>query len=135
MDIICQYDSNNTHIEVKIIVILAVNQILCPQTLPDYLSCLSGKHSQVLLYWDNCHTRNIVNVIFTIHVNFHHISINIPFKCTILGQCSNHQRNTLEKHLREGENKIKGRKKSSHEARIYKIGFCGKLHSITIHLT
>ena len=126
MDIICQYDSNNTHIEVKIIVILAVNQILCPQTLPDCLSCLSGKHSQVLLYWDNCHTRKIVNVIFTIYVNVHHFSINIPFKCNILGQCSNHQRNTLEKHLREGENKIKGRKKSSHEARNYKIGFLWK---------
>ena len=36
------------------------------------------------------------------------------------------EKNTLEKHLREGENKIKGRKKSSDEARNYKIGFLWK---------
>ena len=131
MDIICQYTSNNTHFEVKIIVILAVNQILCPQILPDWLSCLSWKHSQVLLCWVNCHTRKIVNIMFPIYLNVHHFSIDIPLKCTsfviILGQCSNHQRNNLEKNLREGENEIKGRKQSSDEARNYKIGFLWKI--------
>ena len=65
--------------------------------------CLSWKHSQVLLCWVNCHTRKIVNIMFPIYLNVHHFSIDIPLKCTsfviILGQCSNHQRNNLEKNL------------------------------------
>ena len=66
-----------------------------------------------------------------IYLNVHNFSIDIPLKCTsfviILGQCSNHQRNNLEKNLREGENEIKGRKQSSDEARNYKIGFLWKI--------
>ena len=140
IDIICQYSSNNTHFEVKLIVILAVNQPLCLKTLLDWVSCLSWKHLQVLLYGDICHTRKIVKCYFSIiYLSVYHFLFDIPLNCTsfliILGQCSNRQRNTREMHLRKGENDIKGRKNTSDEARNYKVGFCRKLHSITFHLT